>query len=136
MEWLCEQKLIILCFRTTCRTVHQSIQYMFACTVSTYPFYTFHPSFNSTCSSISFYSNEELRGVWIDLLTQDSVLLERFEGFLSNVVEELDKSHSNVEQIEKRMKQYVSLNLSIYLSVCLSVCLFVCFSVCVCTCTY
>ena len=109
---------------------------MFTCTVSTYPFYTFHPSFNSTCSSISFYSNEELRGVWIDLLTQDSVLLERFEGFLSNVVEELDKSHSNVEQIEKRMKQYVSLNLSIYLSACLSVCLFVCFSVCVCTCTY
>ena len=52
-------------------------------------------------------SNNELRSVWMDLLTRDSQLLDRFEAFLANVVEDLGKSHSDVEQIERRMKQWV-----------------------------
>lgn len=52
-----------------------------------------------------YSSNSELRSVWSDLLTRDSNLLDKFEVFLTNVVEELGKSHSDIEQIEKRMKQ-------------------------------
>lgn len=52
-----------------------------------------------------FISNTELRSVWIDLLTRDSNLLDKFEVFLMNVVEDLGKSHSDIEHIEKRMKQ-------------------------------
>ena len=50
-------------------------------------------------------SNKELKEVWIELLDQDSMLMEHFEGFLGDVVCELDKSHSDVKQINQRMRK-------------------------------
>ena len=51
--------------------------------------------------------NEELKTMWTELSTHDPSLLERFEVFLSIVVTDLEKSQTDVETIQLKIRKQV-----------------------------
>ena len=59
--------------------------------------------------SLIFSSNEEVCSMWMELYSRDPALLERFEGFLTNVVTDLERSQSDVEHVQNKIKKLVRL---------------------------
>lgn len=47
--------------------------------------------------------------MWMELYSRDPALLERFEGFLTNVVTDLERSQSDVEHVQNKIKKLVRL---------------------------
>ena len=43
--------------------------------------------------------------MWMELYVKDHALLERFEGFLTTVVSDLEKSQSDVEHVQNKIKR-------------------------------
>ncbi|XP_011403598.1 PREDICTED: ras and EF-hand domain-containing protein homolog [Amphimedon queenslandica] len=52
--------------------------------------------------------NEELKTMWTELSSQDPSLLDRFEGFLSMVVTDLEKSQTEVETIQSKIRKLLT----------------------------
>ena len=50
--------------------------------------------------------------MWMELYSRDPALLEQFEGFLTNVVTDLERSQSDVEHVQNKIKKLVRLQLN------------------------
>ena len=51
------------------------------------------------------FRTEELKCMWTELSSHDLSLLERFEGFLSMIVTDLEKSQTDVETIQSKIRK-------------------------------
>lgn len=56
--------------------------------------------------------------MWMELYSRDPALLEQFEGFLTNVVTDLERSQSDVEHVQNKIKKLVRLQLNNIYSHC------------------
>ena len=61
------------------------------------------------------HSNVELKGVWVELMQRDPSLLDRFESFLTEIINTLAQKQENCLQVEQHIRRYAFLFLFLLL---------------------